>query len=100
GHVTGVQTCALPIYWALGEIVREAAGIGSDDTPAVASERIETLLAGTEEAEAVSALLVQALGLERGSGATGEIAWAARRLFEALARDRPLIVAIDDPHWA
>ena len=87
-------------YWALGELVREAAGIGSDDAAAVARERIEALLAGTEEAEVVSALLVQALGLERGSGATGEIAWAARRLFEALARDRPLIVAIDDLHWA
>src|SRR6266581_2280220 len=87
-------------YWALGEIVREAAGIGSDEAAAVARERIEALLVGTEEAGAVSALLVQALGLERGSGATGEIAWAARRLFEALARDRPLIVAIDDLHWA
>ena len=87
-------------YWALGEIVREAAGIGSDEGATVARERIEALLVGTEEAEAVSALLVQALGLERGNGATGEIAWAARRLFEALARDRPLIVAIDDLHWA
>src|SRR5207237_8720645 len=30
----------------------------------------------------------------------GGIPWAARRPFEALARDRPLIVAIDDLHWA
>src|SRR6266540_3590447 len=87
-------------YWALGEIVREAAGIGNEQAASVARGRIEALLPGTDDAEAVTALLVQALGLERGSGATGEIAWAARRLFEALARDRPLVVVIDDLHWA
>jgi len=87
-------------YWALGEIVREAAGIGNEQAASVARGRIEALLPGTDDAEAVTALLVQALGLKRGSGATGEIAWAARRLFEALARDRPLVVVIDDLHWA
>src|SRR5919109_413841 len=87
-------------YWALGEIVRRAAGIEKEDDPATARRRIESLLAGTEDAEAVAALIAQALGLERGSGATGEIAWAARRLFEALARERPLVVAIEDLHWA
>jgi tetratricopeptide (TPR) repeat protein len=87
-------------YWALGEIVREAAGIGTEHTASVARGRIEALLAGTNDAETVTALLAEALGLERGSGATGEIAWAARRLFEALARERPLVVVIDDLHWA
>ena len=87
-------------YWALGEIVREAAGIGNEQATSVARGRIEALLAGSDDAEAVAALLVQALGLERGSGATGEIAWAARRFFEGLARDRPLVVVIDDLHWA
>src|SRR5919109_613014 len=87
-------------YWALGEIVRRAAGIEKEDDAATARRRIESLLAGTEDAEVVAALIAQALGLERGSGATGEIAWAARRLFEALARERPLVVAIEDLHWA
>ena len=87
-------------YWALGEIVREAAGIGNEQATSVARGRIEALLAGSDDAEAVAALLVQALGLERGSGATGEIAWAARRFFEGLARDQPLVVVIDDLHWA
>ena len=87
-------------YWALGEIVREAAGIGNEQATSVARERIEALVADSDDAETVAALLVQALGLERGSGATGEIAWAARRFFEGLARERPLVVVIDDLHWA
>jgi class 3 adenylate cyclase len=82
-------------YWALGEIVREAAGIGTEEAASVARARIEALLVGMEDVEAVPALLVQALGLERGSGATGDIAWAARRFLEAQARDSPLVIVID-----
>jgi class 3 adenylate cyclase/tetratricopeptide (TPR) repeat protein len=87
-------------YWPLGEIVREAAGIGNEQEAPVARAQIEALLAGTDDVGSVTALLVEALGLERGNGATGEIAWAARRFFEAQARDRPLVVVIDDLHWA
>ena len=29
-----------------------------------------------------------------------EIFWATRRLFEALARERPLVVFFEDVHWA
>ena len=29
-----------------------------------------------------------------------EIAWATRKLFERLARERPLVVVLDDLHWA
>jgi class 3 adenylate cyclase len=87
-------------YWALGEIVREAAGLRKEDPASTARAKIEAVLADTGEADLVAGLLVQAMGLEAGSGATGEIAWAARRLFEALARERPLVVAIEDLHWA
>ena len=87
-------------YWPLAEIVREAAGIGTEQTASDARARIQALLAGTDDVELVTALLVEALGLERGNGATGEIAWAARRFFEAQARERPLVVVIDDLHWA
>jgi class 3 adenylate cyclase/tetratricopeptide (TPR) repeat protein len=41
---------------------------------------------------------------ERLTGETGglaeEIAWSTRRLFEQLARERPLVVVLDDLHWA
>src|SRR5918912_1684702 len=87
-------------YWALGEIVRSAARLDKGDAAATAREGLGALLAASEDAEAVTGLLVQAIGLERGSGATGEIAWAARRLVEAIAREQPLVVAIEDLHWA
>jgi class 3 adenylate cyclase/tetratricopeptide (TPR) repeat protein len=87
-------------YWPLREIVREAAGIGNEQAASVARARVEALLADTDDAETVTTLLMEALGLEHGNGATGEIAWSARRFFEAQARDRPLVVVIDDLHWA
>ena len=87
-------------YWALGEIVRAAAGLEKDDPAATARAKLEALLAGTADADVATGLLVQAIGLERGSGATGEIAWAARRLVETVAREQPVVVAIEDLHWA
>jgi class 3 adenylate cyclase len=87
-------------YWALAEIVRSAAGVAKEDAASAARAKIEALLAGAEDADVAAGLLAQAMGLESGSGATGEIAWAARRLLEAVARDRPLVVAIEDLHWA
>src|ERR671935_215933 len=87
-------------YWALGEIVRAAARLDKDDPAATARAQLGALLAETEDAVAATGLLVQAIGLESGGGATGEIGWAARRLVEAVARERPVVVTIEDLHWA
>ena len=47
-------------------------------------------------ASAVSAVL------EEGAGATSstDIAWGVRRLLEQLAAERPLVLVVDDVHWA
>jgi DNA-binding SARP family transcriptional activator len=70
----------------------------------VAPERpqaaIERLLDGEEDAAVVSARVAQLTGRSEGTAPTGELFWAVRRLFEALARRRPLIVVIEDLHWA
>ena len=41
-----------------------------------------------------------ALGMNDEPGSREETAWAFRRLFEALAASRPLVVVVDDIHWA
>jgi class 3 adenylate cyclase/tetratricopeptide (TPR) repeat protein len=50
------------------------------------------------EAPAAAELLDRVAG-ETG-GAADEIAYATRKLFEQLARERPLVVVLDDLHWA
>ena len=76
-------------YRALADIVR---GLGGDPRA-----RIEELLAG--DGSAVRGVL-SAVGLSDEPAQPEETAWALRRLLERLARDRPLVVAIEDIHWA
>jgi class 3 adenylate cyclase/tetratricopeptide (TPR) repeat protein len=80
-------------YWPLAEIVRQiAGGDPSDQIPAV--------LADDPDAELVAARLGGAIGVSEVGGTPEEISWASRKLFEALARERPLIIAVDDIQWA
>ena len=82
-------------FWPLREVVRQA-GSG-DDSP----ERIKDLMAGEADAAAVAEQLHRALGSgSQGRTAATEIFWAARRLLEALARHRPVLVVFEDLHWA
>jgi predicted ATPase len=53
------------------------------------------------QAELIADVLSEAIGLgESGGFATEKIFWAARRLFEALAQRRPLVLVVDDLQWA
>jgi class 3 adenylate cyclase/tetratricopeptide (TPR) repeat protein len=84
-------------FWALGEIVRRAAGISDDDSPEVALDRLRTKTGGEiDVAERVAA----AIGLLDRSFALEETFLATRRFFELLARERPVVVVWEDLHWA
>jgi class 3 adenylate cyclase/tetratricopeptide (TPR) repeat protein len=86
-------------FWALGEVVRQAAGIGEEDRPAEAVAKIARLLAapGAEkEARRVGALF----GLVEAPGSEAEGFAACRKLLEALGRGRPTVVVVEDLHWA
>src|SRR5207249_10734822 len=50
--------------------------------------------------ESAAGLLAAALGAEEGTPSTPEIAWAVIRFCEALAAQRPLVLVLDDVHWA
>lgn len=76
-------------YRALADIVRE---LGGDPR-----RRIAELLAGDEGA--VRGIL-GAIGYSDEPVQVEETAWALRRLLERLAEERPLVVAVEDVHWA
>jgi DNA-binding SARP family transcriptional activator len=59
--------------------------------------RVHELLGGDEQA--VRGIL-GAVGLSDETAQAQETAWAFRRLLERLARDRPVLVVIEDIHWA
>jgi class 3 adenylate cyclase/tetratricopeptide (TPR) repeat protein len=86
-------------YWPVVEIVGQAAGIDGD-TPDVARAKIAGLLEADPEADVVTRRLTDVLGVTEGAGTVQEISWAIRRLLEAVAGGGPLVVAVDDIHWA
>jgi len=54
----------------------------------------------TRKVVAVAERVAQLLGLEDTPGPVSDAAWAVRKLLEALARDRLLVLVLDDLHWA
>jgi class 3 adenylate cyclase len=100
-------------YWPVAEIVRRAAGIANPDLPARATAKLRRLLAddrrdpddppsGPEgrEREHIATRIAQLIGLEAAPGPAEDAAWAFRRLLEVLAARAPLVVVLDDLHWA
>jgi class 3 adenylate cyclase/tetratricopeptide (TPR) repeat protein len=87
------------IYYALAEIVRDAAGLPQGTGAATVRSTVEALLDGVDDAATIAGALGGVLGWAEPAGAE-DTAWAARKLFEHLARSQPLVVVIDDLHWA
>jgi class 3 adenylate cyclase/tetratricopeptide (TPR) repeat protein len=94
-------------YAALGEIVKAHTGILDSDDSATATrkltETVTALVADTDLAEQVSwltARLAPLVGLQGGEASQEELFTAWRRFLEALAATGPLIIVIEDLHWA
>ena len=77
-------------FLPLSELVRSVGG--------------EQAIVASVEAEPDGALIVErirgALGSDAPPTSSEETFWATRRLLETLARERPLVVQLDDVHWA
>jgi DNA-binding SARP family transcriptional activator len=80
-------------YLPLAEIVRQLA-------PERPQAAIARLLEGDELAPLIAERMAELTGQVEGTAPTGELFWAARRLFEALARRLPLVLVLEDLHWA
>jgi predicted ATPase/class 3 adenylate cyclase len=87
-------------FWPIGEIVRQAARIEEADTADDARERLRDAVQGMADASHVTVALERLLGLVSGGSPVEELAWATRRLLERLATDSPVVVVIEDVHWA
>jgi len=94
-------------FWALGEIVRAQAGILETDRPDQAEEKLRTAVAALpltmDEATWVEREIWPLIGSsgERSPEERSEERFAAWRCFlEAMAERKPLVLALEDLHWA
>jgi class 3 adenylate cyclase len=98
-------------FWALAEIVKAEAGVLDTDGQDEAADRLDSTLDGLvtdpAEREWIRAALASLLGLteteaeaERAHLDRRESFAAWRRFLEAVAAGRPLIIVVEDLHWA
>jgi class 3 adenylate cyclase/tetratricopeptide (TPR) repeat protein len=79
------------------ELLSEAAGRPGGEAEEVV-EGLRERLAGQPDGAAVGDRLAQLLGI--GEALASEASWAVRRLLEVVAVEKPLVVVLEDLHWA
>ena len=77
-------------FWPL---VRIIGALGDD-------EAVRQVLANVEDGDLIADRVLGAVGPTPTTAPGGEMFWAARRLFEELARKEPLVIVVEDIHWA
>ncbi|MDQ4030492.1 MAG: hypothetical protein M3168_05565, partial [Actinomycetota bacterium] len=100
-------------YWPIVEIVKQAAGMLLGDEPDKISSKLGALLErlpidDRDQLRTIAAALANLLGSHetpQGTYMTAEISqaelhWGIRRFFQLLAAERPLVVVLEDLHWA
>ncbi|MEP6469186.1 MAG: AAA family ATPase, partial [Chloroflexota bacterium] len=83
-------------FWPLREVARNAASIGEEDPSEVALAKLRAIV----DDPAVVERLASAIGLSMESFPVAEIFWSARKFLEGLAATRPVVMIVDDIHWA
>ena len=74
-------------YWPLSEVVDQVGDVRS-------------ALSGDSDGELAASRIAAALATAGSVASSEEIAWGFRKLFEALSQTEPLIIVLDDIHWA
>ncbi len=100
-------------YWPVVQIMRDAAGIHLGDPVDVVSTKLDVLLDSLpiddlDQLRTIASTLSNLLGAPttpRGSYTTTDISqaelhWGIRRILELFASRRPLLLVLEDLHWA
>ena len=92
-------------FWALGEVVKAEAGILESDDQQEAAAKLEQSLSAlvddASEREWFASRLAALVGVDAaGSVGRDEAFTAWRRFLEAMAARRPLVIVVEDLHWA
>ncbi|MDQ2910215.1 MAG: AAA family ATPase [Actinomycetota bacterium] len=100
-------------YWPVVEILKHAAGITHDDDESAVSDKLGALLAGLgtsdrDQLRTMAAALANLIGVATTPEGTysaaeigqAELHWGIRRVLELLSARRPLVLVLEDLHWA
>ena len=85
-------------YWPIAEALRTAAGISDEDSPEEARGRLDALVEGAPEG--VAERLAAIVGLSSSTFSAGDTTWAVKKFLVTLSKERPVVLVVDDVHWA
>ncbi|MGH2935090.1 MAG: AAA family ATPase [Gaiellaceae bacterium] len=100
-------------YWPVVEIVEEAAGILTSHDGETVSAKLDALLESLPDVDldqlrTIASALANLIGAPRTPRGTysaseisqAELHWGIRRVLELLAEQKPLVLVVEDLHWA
>jgi class 3 adenylate cyclase len=87
-------------YFPVVQLLREALRLQGDESAEVTHHALDELFAGEADGQRVVDLLLALLGKHEGRTDRDDTFWAIRRAIEQLASRQPLVITVDDLHWA
>jgi class 3 adenylate cyclase/tetratricopeptide (TPR) repeat protein len=87
-------------FWPIVEVLQDAASISEFASPDECCRNIMSLLPPGPDAAVIRDRLVALMGHGDVTPGVHETFWSVRKLLEALAAREPLVIALDDIHWA
>jgi class 3 adenylate cyclase len=86
-------------FWPVVEVVRQLAGITTDDGVDGAREKIAAVMTRDLDTASITEHIAAVMDLSEVAYPVQETFWAIRRFLEAAAGTHPLVIAFDDIHW-
>lgn len=87
-------------FWPLVEVIEQSAHVTGEDPPDQVRSKVRSVAADEPDADRITDRICQLIGAADSPASQEEIFWGVRRFIEALARRAPVIIAVDDIHWA
>ncbi len=87
-------------YWPIAEAIREAADLDESDDDETVRRKLAAAVTDARDREAVVEQIGRLIGRFGAGGSREETFWAVRTFIESLARARPVVLLLDDIHWA
>jgi class 3 adenylate cyclase len=87
-------------YWPLVQALRHALRLSGTESDEITRHALERALGDVGDRDQVVAGLLPLLGRTGVPAGNDQTVWSVRRLLEALVLRRPLVLSVDDLHWA
>jgi class 3 adenylate cyclase len=87
-------------YWPLVQALRTALSLSGTESDELVTHALEQAMGDAADTDRVIEPLMPLLGRSGAAASSETTFWAVRRLLEELAAARPLVLTIDDLHWA